>query len=1136
MTSTTRKWTLTRTSASEDQQGIGHIVALSNKDRIGKMLDIAGPAIEDFLQRVLGPELSEGTSWASLVEARDLKKGIEKSADDYRPDDPHVQFRMLTENIPHQVKPGWYPFDGHLSRPQQGFASELRDVRGEWAHAGKFSDDDAYRALDTMERLLLAMSAADAAAEVQKLRLDLRRVSSNKQDKQATKSVAENPEGAGLKPWRDVLRPHDDVATGNFQAAEFAADLYKVANDDQAQSKDYSDPVEFFGRTYLTEGLRDLIKRGTRRLSGDDNASPVINLQTNFGGGKTHSMLSLWHLAGGRPLGDFPQDLQDLVREVRDELPAGVHRVAIVGNHFKTTGATKVDGTKVNTMWGELAWQLGGREAYEIVRESDETGTNPADSLRTLLAAYSPALILIDEWVSYARELYGSDQLPAGSFDTQFGFAQSLTEAAKGTSGVLLAISIPASDVGTKNEVAAGSAEEVGGAFGLEALKRLQNVVRRLADQWRPASGDEAYHIVRQRLFVAPDAQAIADINQTARKFAEMYLSNRDEFPSETRQASYEDRIKLSYPIHPELFDRLYEDWSTLERFQRTRGVLRLMNSVIHELWTSGDASPMILPGSIPLSSPRVNPELTQYLEDHWKVVIAADVDGENSEPTRIDAETPIYGQRHIAKRLARTVFFGAAPTIGTAHKGIETQRVFLGAAIPGDTIGNFHSALTRIGDRATYFYSGSGKHWYDTQANITRQARDQAERLHKEDVWAEIKSRLAGQSSKRGPFVRVNVGPEDSADILDVDEAQLVIVHPRFTHKRQSSSEAVEFAQKATENRGSANRVNRNMVVYLAADEARMTELDTAVRQFLGWKDIAVRYTELNLNQTQKEQAESQAKRSDQTVNDRLLGAYQWVLVPEQADPQAPFTIEAKKADGQATSLAERVGKKLGNDGLMATQIAAATVRFALDHRVASVWTDGHVPVGQLWELFTRYPYMQRVRDRGVLDSGLVNQSLAWAQDGFAFADGVDADGRYRGLVLPTDASAPVITNATLLVKPHLAEEQRAEEKPAPEPGPDVPTPSPGPVPSPQPQPPLAPQAIRFFGSVTLPADSYAAQIRKIHDEVLSHLSATPGVELSIRLDIEAVAADGFGENRVRIVRENAATLKFDESGFEES
>lgn len=192
---------------------------------------------------------------------------------------------------------------------------------------------------------------------------------------------------------------------------------------------------------------------------------------------------------------------------------------------------TKDDGTQINTIWGELAWQLGGPEAFALVAKADADRTTPGEALHDLLAKYAPAVILVDEWVAYARSLLGRDDLAGGTFDDQFTFAQSLTEATKGTSGVLLVISIPASESGDDSDVVAGNAEEVGGANGLEALKRLQNVVRRVAEQWRPASSAEAYQIVRQRLFKQPDAAALASIGATARAYVDMYRKYADDFP-----------------------------------------------------------------------------------------------------------------------------------------------------------------------------------------------------------------------------------------------------------------------------------------------------------------------------------------------------------------------------------------------------------------------------------------------------------------------------------------------------------------------------------------------------------------------------------------------------------------------------
>jgi len=1145
-------------------------MVLSNRDRIGKMFEVVAPALDDYISSVIGAQDREmGTHWVDLVAAKDERNG--RYGNTYDPLDPQVQFRMLLEgNITAGLKPGWYPFNNTLGKAGDAFATELQQVRNSWAHNGSFTDDDAYRALDTAERLLRLIGDPKDAEEVKTIRTSLRRVTADKDDRRVLKAAVDNPEGSGgLKPWREVLPPHDDVATGNFHASEFAADLYKVSTGSEADA-DYSDPTEFFKRTYLTEGLKDLIGRAVRRLSGDSNASPVINLQTNFGGGKTHSMLALWHIAAGLPLSAFPQDTQELLA-ANGYTGEKVGRVAIVGNHFSPSGVTKPDGTHVNTIWGELAWQLGGPEGYAIVAESDQLRTHPGKALHELLAKYAPAVILIDEWVAYARSLVGRDDLAGGTFDDQFTFAQSLTEAAKGTPGILLAISIPASESGDDGDkIVAGNAEEVGGSNGLEALRRLQNVVRRVADQWRPASSNEAYHIVRQRLFKNPDAAALAAISATARAFEEMYRKYPDDFPRETREPNYEKRIKDTYPIHPELFDTLYDQWSSLERFQRTRGVLRLMSTVIHALWAGEDASPLIMPGSIPLATSNVNSELTQYLADSWKSIIDADVDGANSEPARIDKEKPLFGQRSLTKRLARTVFFDAAPTIGPGalNKGVTTQRVFLGTAVPGDQPGNFHSALTALQDRATYFYGGSGKYWYDLQPNITRTAKDQAEKLHKEDVWADIVKRLAGQGKVRGDFAGVHVCPEDSAEIIDTDDARLVILHPKYAHKAKTESAAKAFAQTATERRGTANRSNKNMVVYLAADEARLAELDAATREYLGWKHVLDNETDLDLTHNQKNQAIARRDQADQTAALRLLQTFTWALVPTQPDPASPFSIRETKVEGQSDSLAERVSRRLGNDGDLSTRQAAAAIKLAIN-KVPQIWESGHVSLGTLWDLYRQFPYMPRLRDRSVLDEGVVDMPFLW-QDAFALATGYDdSTGRYLGLWHPDANSgvrAPSTSDSLLLVKPEVALAQMANDAAAAaaaaaatrteqtgdgspveaafnaalnnthhQGGTPIVTPVPGGGDASKVDFHYVAPKTRYYGVKELRPEKAAVDFASISNEILQYLRGINETSLEIRVEIEATNSAGFTEDDIRTISENSAQLKFDQSGFEE-
>lgn len=1125
-------------------------MATSNRDRIGKMFEILAEALDPFITDALSTHIGD-TLWTEVVRLADVDKGIAGKA--YDREDPQVQLRMLTEPLTNRVKKGWYPFNGVLSRTDQAYASLLRDVRNDWAHNKSFDDDTALRALDQAQQLLTAIGQSYAAEKVAAIRLDLRRIATGKQDDKALKSSTVTPGASGLAPWREVLKPRDEVATGNFHASEFAADLFKVARDDAAIPGEYSNPSEFFARTYLTEGLRDLIDRAVRRLAGDANASPVINLQTNFGGGKTHSMLAIWHLAGGLPLEKFPQETQELL-SMSGYPVSGIKapRVALVGNHFAPQGEDR-EGTQINTMWGELAWQLGGAEGYAMIESHDQARTNPGGVLHDVLAKYAPAVILIDEWVAYARQLYGREDLAGGTFDTQFTFAQSLTEAVKSTPGVLLAISIPASHDGDDSKgFVAGHDEEVGGSNGQEALKRLQNVVRRVADQWRPASSDEAYRIVKQRLFEAESATALAQITATAKAFSEFYQANASEFPKEARDPGYARRIQQTYPLHPELFDTLYQDWSSLERFQRTRGVLRLMNEVIHALWAGDDQAPLILPGSIPLSVGRVNSELTQYLQDSWKAVIDADVDGSNSEPARIDNEKPVLGQRSVTKRLARTVFFGAAPTIGTAHKGIDSQRVFLGTAVPGDVVGNYHAALSQLGDRATYFYSSAGKYWYDTEANITRRAKDAADSLHPEDVWAEIVRRLRTEERSRSDFAGVHVGPADSGDIPDTDQARLVILHPRFAHKRKAAgSAALAFAQGATERRGTANRTNRNMVVFLAPDEDRLAELDQAARSYLAWNEIVEKANDLNLTPQQLGQAQDKRDQFGHTTDDRLSLTYQWVLHPTAPDPGSPFLLEEVKADGQGGSLAERVAKKLGSAGVYSVQHAARSIRLSLESKVPAAWADGHVSIGSLWALYAQYPYMPRLRNRDALVDAIENMPLLWQTEAFALAESHDAKtGKYAGLWLPDDRGGrPVLIDSTLIVQPSIAEAQRAADVAAP-PAPDDPSASDldagessggttagggGSSTSGGTVAPTPPKKMtkRYVGSVSINADRYSGDFAKVAQEVLANLVES-GAKLNISVSVDAVSPDGFTEQQIRTIRENAATLKFTTNEFE--
>lgn len=1128
-------------------------MALSNRDRIGAMLELLAKELEPYIARVLVPLLpGAANDWTRLLATKDGHAGKQ-----YSPTDAQVQLRTLTENLPGVG----YAFNASLSRGQQNLASELRGVRDNWAHLQSFSPDDTYRALDTGERLLKAIGAAKSADALRAARLDVQRSAYADETKRDARSRASMPglQSADLPAWRSVLQPHPDIAANDFARAEFAADLHQVATGAESAS-DYNDPIEFFRRTYLTEGLKALISIAGRRLSGDMNAAPVVNLQTAFGGGKTHSMLAVWHLCSGRSLDAYPQSLQDAVADSGlDPTVIGreVKRVAIVGNELSPGQPwTKDDGTEVRTIWGELAWQLGGAEGYAIVADADRTGTNPGGALRDLIARYAPAVILIDEWVAYARGLYGQDDLVGGTFESQFTFAQQLTQAVTAVPGALLLVSIPASDVRRDDVAPVASDLEVGGAHGRAALERLQNVVSRIAQPWTPASSTESFEIVRRRLFREPDAQARRQIDGVAKAFSEYYRKSVGELPAETRDAAYETRIRDAYPVHPELFDRLYGDWSTLEKFQRTRGVLRLMSAVVHALDSSGDDSPLIMPGSIPIDSAAVRDELTGYLDDgdRWKSIVEHDIDGTNATALHIDREKPLFGNRALTRRIARATFLGSAPTLRSSHKGIERKRVFLGVAMPGDTIGNFGSAMQLLGERASYLYGDSDRHWFDLQVSLNRTVAERAEAFSSQDVAAEVMRRIRRQQQAPDRFAEVVFAPNDSSEIPESTSVRLVVAGPEHLHDGKSyESNAMTFARSLVTTRGGAPRVAANSIVVLAAAQAQWPDVERATRTYLAWLAIDAERKQLDLTQAQADTAKERIAALNTTVDQRICETWIWALHPAQSDGAQPLTMSQTKVDGASASVIATAAQRLGKQDVVLAEYSMRAIAVELGSHLRSRWNSGRISFGELWDLHTRYPYLARLRDRSVLAAAVEAAMVdpTWETHGFALAESYDGDsGDFVGLRIPLeDHGFAVVADETVLVSPGLARAQRErEEQVERDRAAAVVDESTGarsdgqrangPTASSRAEPPVVhrvPDA-RYRGAIDLqPQGDLKAQLVQLAEELLEHVQRADPDTIEIRLTVDADRRDGFPAATVRVVRENGGQLGLSVNRFEE-
>ena len=1038
-------------------------------------------------------------------------------------------------------------FKFKLSREHRNWVKELKTTRNRWAHTGLFdiSDDDAWRALDTMARLMEQIDAENT----EKLRELARQVrygttgasTTNVRNGNPTPVtnltrlsgvLTENPR-PGLKPWRLVVEPHPDVAQGRYRQAEFAADLSQVLRGTAAV--EYQDPVEFFGRTYITEGMRGLLVQATERLTGR-GGEPVVQLKTAFGGGKTHSMLALYHLFRGQaPLSKMPNVDQVLKEEGFNTIPKA--RVAVlVGTALDPTKVRKPPnhpGISIRTLWGELAAQLsdqaGNAQIYNIIREADKHGVSPgSDTLKELLEATQPCLILIDELVAYARKLYGVSGLPAGSFENLLTFIQELTEAVRKTDNCMLIASVPESDI------------EIGGEAGRQTLEHVEHVFGRMEAIWKPVGTEEGFEIVRRRLFLdIMDSGAADDV---CRAFSDMYRESNADFPSECKELAYLQRMRACYPIHPEVFDRLYNEWAALERFQKTRGVLRLMAAVIHHLWINQDAGLMIMPSSIPLDNSVIRDELTRYLPEGWNAVIERDVDGPRSLPMQIDQHNPRFGRIMAARRVARTIFLGSATSVRQQSvRGIEDIRIRLGTVQPGEQVSVFNDALGRAVEQLTYLYNSRGRYWYDTIPNLRRTVEDRAQQYKDDEIEYEIESRIRATISK-GDFAAVHTVFGISDDVPDNQEARLVILGPDQTHKHAlENSPAIQQANHILNQRGNGPRIYRNTLVFVAPDKDLVEHLKREVRYYLAWKSVLDDVEVLNLDAQQQRQAEESKKTSDDLVKMRIQEAYCWLLVPVQVGT-GPLEWDITRISGNENIVAKAARSLKASESLI-LKWAAAPLRMELDRWL---WVNAdHLQIRDLWNYLTTYCYLPRLKNEAVL--------LAAIQDGlmsdefFGYAQAITPAGDYLGLRLGTEGPLVAVDCSGFLVKPDVARQKLLASRP--QPGntgiPDGPRP---PYPPIQPEdgsigdPPSSPDISkpeakirRFYASCQLHPTRIGRDAGRIAEEVVQHLSVLEGAEVEVTMEIQVKVPNGIGDNVVRIISENCKTLRFHDYGFEE-
>ena len=1056
-------------------------------------------------------------------------------------------------------------FRTKLSLDYRTWSKELVGVRNKAAHIGgqDFSKSYAERALDTMALLCEAFDT-EGVEEIRALYRKLRYgseegsvaatpVAAPAQAKaskaKANDGVMTRSFGQHLPSWRDIMQPHPDVAEGRYRAAEFAADLAQVSRGEGAI--EYRDPVEFFSRTYVTEGMAGLLVESLQRISGQ-GGEPVIQLKTAFGGGKTHSMLALYHMVHGGIRVDHIPSLKPIMdRAGLDTLPKA-NVAVLVGTALDPTrkkNPANLPKYTVNTIWGEMAYQLvtsaGRPDLYSLVSDSDRRGVSPGSkALKDLFDECGPCLILMDELVAYAKKIYGVDGLPAGSFDNFITFIQEITEAARASKNSIVVASIPESDI------------EIGGDAGKTALEAIEHTFGRMESIWKPVAANEGFEVVRRRLFLDckdPDAR-----DMVCNSFSNMYQENASDFPMEAKEVEYRNRMVSCYPIHPEIFDRLYGDWATLERFQRTRGVLRLMAAVIHELWMANDSSAMIMPGSIPLNMPNVRDELVRHLPDTWNSIIDREVDGKDSIPYQKDKSTSRYGQKLAARRVARTIMLGSAPSTSALRdqtiRGLEASRIRLGVVQPGESIADFNDALNTLHGSLSYLYNNQNgtRYWYDTKPTLRKTSEDRASQVSDADVVVEIETRLR-KLRRENPFSGLHICPVSSNDIPDEQAARLVILRPEDSFRRangKDSGKALTTVVEFLNTRGASPRVYRNMLAFVAPDQDKLRDLQTEVKRFIAWKSILSDKDDLNLDGGQLREAESSLNRSNSSVETRMKETYCWLLVPfiDQYEDIKTIQWEISNLGGGDDEIVSKATKKMIQGEQIITTWAPALLKMSLDELL---WKDSDdITIKKLWEYLCTYCYLPRLASYSVLEDAIAKG--VHSTEFFGIAAGYTGE---RYLDLKLNETVFSINQSDLLVKPSIAMKQIMEERKS-----DTPDSSSMPNSSGgsseiggfgggqgRPQSggtsaqtdgsdAAAPKNTRFFMSAKLDNTRVNKNVNDYLTEVIQHLMAVDGADVELTLEVSVNAPGGIPSTTVRTVSENCRTLKIQNFGFEDN
>lgn len=680
-----------------------------------------------------------------------------------------------------------------------------------------------------------------------------------------------------LKPWYDVVKPREDLRDGRpLDASEFAVHLDKVRLGNAPD--DYKIPQRFFDRTYLTAHLTGMAAEVVRRLSGiTTETSAVFNMTTQFGGGKTHALTMLYHLAKNGSAANGWRGVSNILdRAGIKTLPDNCAIAIFVGTEFDSvTGRGGDDGTpRRQTPWGEIAWQLGGAEAFAHVAKHDADFQEPkGDVIEKMLPHDRPCLILMDEVLSFF-----SSYRKTGYGTALYNFMQSLSETVRGRENVVFVASVPKSDYSYTQD---DTADE----------QRLKHLLNRVSKSVILSSESDASEIIRRRLFewderaFTPDGRVILnkDAEDACRAYADWVQEHRQQLPSLINPDLAREEFRATYPFHPMVISVFERKWRSLPRFQQTRGILRLLALWVSSAYQAGykgaQRDPMITLGTAPLDDPMFRAAMFEQLgQTLLEAAVTTDIAGKkDAHAVRLDAEA-INGikKARLHRKVATTIFFESnGGQVGAEAQEASIPEIRLAVGEPESDIGNIETVLEALTDSCYYLNVEKTRYKFSLKENLNKRFSDRRATVQGGQIDEEVKREIQKIFAPR-EFIERVFFPESSIQVTDRPVVTVLIADLGRTMDDEKATRA--FAEQMVRECGTSARTFKSALIWVVAESAQ--PMREEARKILAWQAISDESADLKLDEAQKKQLAENIQKSRRDLKESIWRGYKHLLL----------------------------------------------------------------------------------------------------------------------------------------------------------------------------------------------------------------------------------------------------------------